>query len=227
MNDFLKVGVVLILLIGISLTFSQTGITGKVIEDSRPLISCGTKIDHSFPETVILSPEDPITKEGCSNGDGIKVQQNYLTLDCDGYTIKSSTGRFSGILIKSGVGVTVKNCNIKGFDSGIDIYHGSKNIVKDNNLNGLASAIKIRGNSGDNEVTNNLLKGVLGIEWNTNRGNNKIFGNDFYTNETMNNPTQVETTFCLNGKGNYLSPITVDVGNIKELCGKSESPFLT
>ena len=127
--------------------------TGNAVQEiQRPLISCNEKISSRFPDMIVLKEDDPIVKQSCNQGDGLVIQKNYITIDCNGYTIKSSTGRFNGISIKSRIGVTVKNCNILGFGSAIEVTNSNKNTLVDNSLSGLDAGILINGKSKDNTI---------------------------------------------------------------------------
>src|SRR3989344_3367347 len=178
--------------------------TGNTVQEiQRPLISCNEKIDSRFPNKIILTAEDPIMKQGCDNGNGLVIQKNLITIDCNGYTIKSSTGRFSGVAIESRFGITIKNCNIVGFGSAVKITNSNKNIIVDNRLSGLDQSILITKNSKDNTIKNNYFSGNLGIKSSSKKGGNLIFGN-------------------------YLSPNTVDDANLqkKSSCGVSGKTLL-
>jgi len=229
MRDSAKKILVALLVISIFTLPLLSNPTGRVTQEiSRPLISCHEKITSRFPSKIILTEEDPIVKQGCDNGDGLIIQQNLITLDCNGYSIKSSTGRFSGIALRSRFGVTIKNCNIFGFGSAVEMTNSNKNVIVDNSLSGLDAGVLLGGKSRDNIIKNNYFSGKLGIESNTRSGGTLIFGNDFFTDNNIEVNTQFNPKVCSGNIGNYLSPDTVDGASLQEesSCGISGKTLL-
>ena len=203
--------------------------TGNAVQEiQRPLISCNEKISSRFPDMIVLKEDDPIVKQSCNQGAGLVIQKNYITIDCNGYTIKSSTGRFNGISIKSRIGVTVKNCNILGFGSAIEVTNSNKNTLVDNSLSGLDAGILINRKSKDNTIKNNYFSGTLGVKSNSKAGGTLIFGNDFFSKKNIEVNTQFKPIVCYGNIGNYLSPNTVDDANLqkKSSCGVSGKTLL-
>ena len=229
MRDRTKKIMVALLVISIFTVPLLSNLTGRVTQEiSRPLISCHEKITSRFPNNIILTADDPIVKQGCDNGDGLIIQKNLVTIDCNGHNIKSSTGRFSGIALRSRFKVTIKNCNILGFGSAIEMTNSNKNVIVDNSLSGLDEGVLLDGRTKDNIIKNNYFSGKLGINSNTRSGGTLIFGNDFFTEKNIEVNTQFKPKVCYGQIGNYLSPNTVDTANLQEesSCGLSEKALL-
>jgi len=230
-KHIVTIAVIFVVLVGLGIFDGFTGqITTEFFNDSRPLISCGEKITSRFPSKIILTDQDPITKQSCDSGNGVIIQQNHMVFDCNGYKIISSTNRWSGILLKSRAAVTIENCYIEGFSNGIEILHSDKNIITDNNLFGSDAAIKITGGSGNNVIKYNSLVSKLGVDFKAKESGNLIFANDFLSKEAVKLSTSMQPKVCSpnneNGTENYLASYTIDNANLhaSSPCKKSEVP---
>ncbi len=231
-RDRLKnAGIALALVAVAFLLVSWVNLTGSVAHQSRPAVSCGEKIDERFPSLIELSPSDPVTKQKCNQGKGIEIERNFVTLDCKGNTISSSAGRWAGIHIESRAEVTIKNCVVEGFGQGIGIFYSDKNTITDNYLSGVDAGLWIKGRSKDNLITKNVFReGSLGVEWDevTEQGN-LLYGNDFYTETSVQAASKFKPIVCQGTVGNYLSSNTFDGAYLqgKSSCGKSERPHVS
>jgi len=118
----------------------------------------------------------------------IKIDEDSLTLDGDGYTIAGSGGN-CGVYLENRINTTVKNCVVSNFYCGIRLSYGSSNTLTNNTTN-------------DNDVGISLLSSSLNILTNNRANDNDAVGinllsspSNTLTNNTANN----------NGKGIGLS----------------------
>ncbi|MGH9877693.1 MAG: right-handed parallel beta-helix repeat-containing protein, partial [Nitrososphaerales archaeon] len=61
----------------------------------------------------------------------IEIQDDNITLDCDGHTL-DGTGTGSGVFLNGRMNVTVRNCTITDFSDGINLDFSDSNEIEDN-----------------------------------------------------------------------------------------------
>lgn len=123
--------------------------------------NCNGYID-SVPATVGTSGTWCLRKDlstGMGSGVAIWVNANNVTIDCNDFKVgglAAGTGTTAmGIQASDRYNVTVRNCNVRGFNAGIDIRGGGGHLVEHNRLDGNTitgiyvdgAGSKIRGNS--------------------------------------------------------------------------------
>jgi len=137
-------------------------------------------------------PTAPIQKDGdsytltgniTSDGDGIVVERNNVTIDGVGHSIQG-TGVFPyrGIDLTEKSNVTIKSINVRAFWIGINLASSSNNSISGNSIIGITTAdgfgMKLGGFSSNNTIYGNT---VTYIEWGIELGissNNDITGNN-------------------------------------------------
>ena len=158
-----------------------------------------------------------------SDTDGIVIETNNTILDGAGHSIQgTNTPSSNGIYLSGNYNVTIKNIDIKGFESGILLYaystynniigntvesnvygvncwaYADNNRIIGNNITGNSSAgAWLAGSSNDTVTENNIAANGLGIYLQSS-SNDSIYHNNF-----VDNPTQTLT---------YDSPATWDNG---------------
>ncbi len=137
-------------------------------------VGCGETITQDITLTGDL--------RGCS-GNGITVGASGITLDCDGHIIEG-LGSNSGILLTARHNVTIKNCEVRGFDYGIRLNMSSNDTVINNTANSNSSAgIYLNASSYSNTLTDNIANNnKYGILLERKSTNNYISSNDFIEN---------------------------------------------
>lgn len=68
-----------------------------------------------------------------SSGFAVYIAASRVTIDCRGFTLDGSSAA-TGIYAGAREAITVRNCNIHGFDTGILIVDGGNHVVVDNRL---------------------------------------------------------------------------------------------
>ncbi len=139
------------------------------------------------PPTAPISTVDNITYiltgNVTSDGDGIVVERNDVTIDGVGHAIQG-TGVFPyrGIDLTEKSNVTIKSINVRAFWIGININSSSENSISENYIIGTTTAdglgIKLGGFSSNNTIYGNA---VTNIEWGIELGrssNNNVTGNN-------------------------------------------------
>lgn len=158
-----------------------------------------------------------------SDTDGIVIETNNTILDGAGHSIQgTNTPSSNGIYLSGNYNVTIRNIDVKGFESGIllDAYSTYNNVIGNtvesnvygvncwayadnnsiigNNITGNSlSGVWIAGSSNDTVTENNIAANSLGINLQSS-SNDSIYHNDF-----VDNPTQTSI---------YDSPSTWDHG---------------
>ena len=110
---------------------------------SDSLLSYGT--EDLVPTCTIPTDGMTITSDTmfCSGTynlpNGINIGADNIVLDCSGATLNATLSRpndtspGSGIILSGRTGVTVKNCNVQGYEYGIHLHSSSNNILTGNN----------------------------------------------------------------------------------------------
>jgi parallel beta-helix repeat protein len=181
-----------------------------------------------------------------SDADGIVIERNNTVLDGAGYTLQgTNTGSSTGIYASGISGVTIRNINVKAFESGIllDAYSTFnqiiKNKVEDNDYGINCWAYSDSNNITGNNITANHFAGIWIIgSSDINVSENNIMGNSQYGmslesssnssvfhNSFINNANQIDiydsTSFWDNGYpsgGNYWS----DYNGVDTKCGPNQ-----
>jgi|GEM_PF-2449420 len=86
----------------------------------------------------------------------IEIQDDGITLDCDGHTI-TGTGTGSGVFLNAVDNVTVKNCTISNFSDGILLEDSDNNTIQDNTITDVGDDGIDLNNSDDNEIKGNTV----------------------------------------------------------------------
>jgi cysteine-rich repeat protein/parallel beta-helix repeat protein len=111
------------------LVFLALDVSGAECGGSVPC-NCGDSLTSDYVMTSDL--------EGC--GLGINIQADNIVLDCDNHKITANNAPNSiGISLSNRNGVTIKNCEISGFDIGVSLYGSNSNqlrylVVHDNGV---------------------------------------------------------------------------------------------
>jgi len=89
-----------------------------------------------------------------ATGESIRIWTNNVTIDCNGYKLgglaAGAATQTTGIMTNSATNVTVRNCNIRGFQQGLQLYGTAEgyggHLVEDNRFEGNTSeAINVGG----------------------------------------------------------------------------------
>ena len=176
-------------------------------------ILCGKVVDYDAVITTDLA--------GCV-GDGLIVDSNNITIDCNGHSI-SGVGSGSGIKI-AGNNTILKNCIISGFNNGVLIADSSKNLIINNTLHNNTEGLVLTSYN-DTIIGNNILKNEVGID---NNGEYTIaYHNNIYNNSIA--VVSAGTQKYDNGSGgNYWSDFDesgegCNDGNFDGIC---DSPYV-
>jgi parallel beta-helix repeat protein len=159
---------------------------------------CGDSVPN---DTVLNSSID------ACRGQGLEINSNDVTLNCQGHRITGATNRSSGIVAEDVDNVTVRNCNVSNYYSGIQLDNVSNPILVDNAANSnYAAGIDllnvtgglIRGNefnsnwdgiyledSTGNRIVNNSAhrNGIDGIHLFYGSTGNEVYGNNLTSNK--------------------------------------------
>lgn len=88
-------------------------------------------------------------------GNGVKIVNDNVNIDCNN-SILAGSGIGYGILLKNRQNITIKNCNISGYEVGIYLDNAGNNVIRDNYLTknkfGIASF-----NSFGNNISSNIM----------------------------------------------------------------------
>jgi len=165
-------------------------VTETTINLNHPCVSNSTENEKCVvPEDNFYVNEDTLLCGGVYNildynaQEVIIINASDVVLDCNGATLKG-TGSGSGIDVSSKNNVTIKNCNIEGYEYSIYEYMSQNSIINNNNLSGNSYGIGIFYFNNTN-ISGNLIKWNFpngGIYMsNSNLGainENIIYGND-------------------------------------------------
>ena len=149
----------------------------------------------------------------------IEITVSNITLDCAGHWIKNEYW-ISGPILSQGIylgnktGVTIKNCNITGFDSGILLYSSKGNEITGNQISktyGRALYIGSFSNGNGiigNKISDNVRQGIVILYSNNNRlrGNQlENSGSHFGVVDTKieGHIQDIDTSNLINGKPIY------------------------
>jgi len=126
-----------------------------------------------------------VTDNIMSDGDGIIIERNNVTLDGAGYTVQG-TGTGIGIDLSGRSNVTIKNIEIKAFSEGVDLSWSSNNTMAGNtiveNNCGIIFSYSSNNSLFSNHIADNYHYGVLFYTRsfsNTFRDNN-LSGNNYH-----------------------------------------------
>jgi parallel beta-helix repeat protein len=121
------------------------------------------------PSTAPISTADNVmytlTDNIMSDADGIVIERDNITLDGAGYTLQGIEGYvYTGIALSGRVNVTVKNMEIKDFDSGIILESSSNNSICENNVKVSYSGIYLMDSSNNSVTRNNITSKEIGMQ---------------------------------------------------------------
>ena len=114
--------------------YTDYELTNLYTEPLNCPFSCGDAITESKTLTEDLN---------CPYGNGIIISANNIVLDCNGHSIIGPGSSYYGIYNYGYDNVTIKNCNITGFNYGVyfydHVYYGTitNNTVNSNSLYGI------------------------------------------------------------------------------------------
>ena len=83
-----------------------------------------------------LTEDLTLTEDLICTKDGLIIESNDVTLDCNGHTISGPGNSNIGIIANSLNNITIKNCNIENFYHGISLDNVSNSNVIINNVKG-------------------------------------------------------------------------------------------
>lgn len=115
----------IILVLLTAILSSSVSAIGPTCGGSTPCV-CGAMIN----ESRTLNSSDNLANCG---GNGLVVEANGITIDCDGNTI-SGIGGGQGISATGYSGITIKNCSIEGFTTGIQLSNSQGNTIQNNDV---------------------------------------------------------------------------------------------
>ena len=123
-----------------------------------------------------------LTSNITSNTDGIVIERDNMTLDGAGCTLKGG-GSGDGIHLSGRHNVTIKNTDIKSFDTGILLDNSSNNTVSGNTAtnNNVYAGIWLSSSSNNTVSGNDMRNNNKGI-WLQSSSGNAIYHNDFINN---------------------------------------------
>ena len=75
---------------------------------------------------------------------GILFTSNGSTLDCKGYTLAAAPAANFGIQAASKIGITIKNCNVKGFGADYDLVKVTKSTLTNDTANKAAAGFLVQ-----------------------------------------------------------------------------------
>jgi parallel beta-helix repeat protein len=156
----------------------------------QPVRATGTvyiRADGSIdpPTAPIQRNGDYYTLTGniTSDGDGITVQKNDVTVDGAGYTVQG-TGSGTGIDLTGRSNVTIKNTEIKTFYDGVVLDSSSGNSVSGNNITANNYVGVYLSSSSSNSVSGNNITAndENGVFLSYSSDNNSVSGNNIANN---------------------------------------------
>ncbi|QSX77797.1 right-handed parallel beta-helix repeat-containing protein [Agrilutibacter solisilvae] len=111
-----------------------------------------------------------------TTGNAVTILTNNVTLDCNGFKIGGTAAgpatQAVGVFADSRLNVTLRNCNVRGFQFGVllfDATGGGGHVVEGNRLDGNTNAGLWIGGDGsvvrDNRVANTGGVGAVGSAW--------------------------------------------------------------
>ena len=114
--------------------------------------NCTNFID-SVPATISTQGVWCLRKDvstGVTSGSAINIQANNVTIDCNDFKLgglsAGNESQASGIRADGRQNITVRNCNIRGFNYGILLYGGAGQLIENNRLdNNLSVGIYANG----------------------------------------------------------------------------------
>lgn len=131
---------------------------------------------------LVDPPTAPIFREGDlytftgNIGDPVAVEKSNIVIDGAGYTVEGD-GSENGFSLYNIVNVTIKNANIKGFDSGVYLESSSRIFLLENNMSeNRFYGVWLYYSSNNTIVGNNLMHSDYGI-WLYYSSDNHISGN--------------------------------------------------
>jgi len=152
----------------------------------QPVKGTGTiyiRADGSVdPDTAPISTADNTTYTFTDNiYDSIVVKRDNIVIDGAGHTIRG-TGSGRGIYLSYRSNVTIRNIEIKGFDTGIWLHYSSNNTIPGNNITnnsfGIVLGYSTNNRISENNITVNDWEGIQLYA----SSNNVIFGNNMRNN---------------------------------------------
>lgn len=154
-------------------------------------LECGAIITNN----LTLRRDQNCTGSGTN---GLNIGADNITIDCEGYSIYSSDYLFYGINTNSFSQITIKNCNIKGFESGLGFINSNENTILNNNITdnsyfGIDLTYGYGNNISNNFLNNNTYVGIKIISSHDNffinniiKGDNSFNGDGIYLDSSLN-----------------------------------------
>lgn len=173
---------------------------------------CGQGGECGCGDTV---PNDTVLNSSIDacRGQGLEINSDDVTLNCQGHRITGATNRSSGIVAEDVDNVTVRNCKVSDYYSGIQLDNVSNPILVDNSANSnYATGIELLNVTGGLFSGNEFSDNWDGIYLEDSTGNkiinnsahrNKIDGVHLFYGSTGN---KVYGNNLTNNKGHGLAP---------------------
>ncbi|MFC1509701.1 NosD domain-containing protein, partial [Candidatus Omnitrophota bacterium] len=136
-----------------------------------------------FAESFTVTESITLTGDmGPVSGNGIIIGADFITIDGNGHTI-SGDGSGSGIILNGKNNVTIKNCNITGFQRGILVDGGFTHLIAKNSLANNSIAIDISSGTHHAIYYNIILDNETGVH--VGSSGNQISHNTLWNNEVQ------------------------------------------
>lgn len=104
----------------------------------------------------------------------VRITQDGVTLDCDGHSVIGS-GAGAGIVVEDRRDVTVRNCQVSGFEQGIDVLRSTATTIEDNVARGSLIGLRLLESNGNTLARNQATdSGDIGIKLVASTGNELI-----------------------------------------------------
>lgn len=153
--------------------------------------------------TLNITTNTTLTENHLGN---IVIAADNITLDCANFSVigpGASDGAGVGILLAGRTGVTVKNCNVAGFQSGVSLSSGSSsNTFKSDSVNGNLFGFFLSGASSNTFISNTAN--------NIRRGFNLVSSNVNTLRDNVANGNSDGGFFVTSSNGNFLKDNTAN-----------------
>lgn len=165
MRKLLVLGVVLIAALGAAQALAH--------QSRAQMVTCGNLAGGVNVMTKTLTCPSP----------GIVFTANGSTLDCHGYTLAGLGAANVGIQAAVKIGITIKNCSVKGFGTDYDLVKVTKSTLTNDTANKGDAGFLVKSSFTDTFRDNVATAGSRGFFLVTNSGN------DFEDNAAVGNST--------------------------------------